>query len=204
MFRIISADGSIKEISASGLEDLPELMKKVEKDYIPLDQVINDIRIDGETIEGSGSDDWPLIPLSVITDIEITSDYPHRIALRGMKQSIQLLNESKQVLLETAESFKSNRLSEAQNGLIQGITALESFVRFLSVVRPFFQDSIGQFDLYQNKLLTVLEDLLLKQKDQNWNALADALLNDLLPQMESWKEIVNSIVQNEGNSAPPA
>ncbi|MDH4233240.1 MAG: hypothetical protein OEW04_14575 [Nitrospirota bacterium] len=190
-------NGEGVEISTAGLSTVGDLLEKVRLEKFSQKEFISKMEIDGEVVEDRKQDVILGKQLSEVDLISISTDTPVTVSLRTLNKVDDFLASISQLVEESADKFRLEDESVANQHFLQVVEALQTFVEILSKVKvlnnmDFAEITHGSSPVNKREeaLLNVFASIHDVQKNRDWVGMADVLEYELVPIITDWKEII--------------
>ena len=176
---------------------LRDIMSCIGKKIAHADGVITRIRVNGQEVDEDENGDYPGIAIGEIDSLDLRTGSPWEVACRSISDAINYLGNLNPGIKKTADLF---RVGEEATAHVQYGLCVEGINWFLQVLEGVRQ--VTGLDYQQipfsglpiqshiEKLEQTIRGMWSAQSDKDWIMLSDLLEYELLPAMETWKEIL--------------
>ena len=190
-------NGKSIDFTTSDMKTVGDLLEKIKREKFMQNEFISKMEINGDVVDGPGQDEVVVKPLSEVDSVSITTDTPTGVSLRTLTKVDDFLSSIGQLIEESADKFRLEDESVANQHFLQVVEALQTFVEIVSKVKVLNNLDFNEIECdsepvskREEALLNVFGSIHEVQKNKDWVGMADVLEYELIPIVSDWKEII--------------
>jgi hypothetical protein len=191
----------------SGLKTWGDVLSALQPELVETQQSVTAVRFDGVDQPSFGSPEFDHTPLSSFASIEVETRDRTRVLQHTLTTAVDSLPRLAAACCRTAAAFRGSDLTDAHRQL----SALVECVRTLTMLTIASAAAAGTTldDLscgprsashYLGDVAVALDTLAQWQNGREWQALADALENELAPGLLHWSVIFEALRPSSGHA----
>jgi hypothetical protein len=195
-----------------GFSSLDGILKYIEENHLPPDNVVRQIQIDGLPLLPAERNAVPFDIREGIEKrqkVEITTGSLREIACESVRESIAYLDRIEPVIPSLASSFQAFPGPEAFENLKELYSGFYWLNLLLDRLEKNFRLSFWETSLqgssfreYQQKFMSVMQQLVGSQEKGDFVLVADLLEYEVLPLLPVWKELFSGIARRLETASP--
>ena len=196
----ISLNGSSVDIDISGYNTLGELMEELRNNHFGNREFISVLAVNGEELDDISQEMVVEKPIGEVTSLVITTDHPVRLSLRTLEKVGPFLDSIVTLVGESADKFRVEDHTVANQHFVQSVEALHTFVEVLNKLKTLNNMDFDQLPYkdgivadYEKQLADTFTSIHGIQQAQKWVEMADMLEFELIPLLSEWRDICVSI-----------
>ncbi len=172
---------------------LEQLNKSLKKDH----QVITAIKVNGNAITEEEEKNLYEHSLSDLSDIEIFTSSPVEIAHETLNTLDQYIDRIITNIDRAGMHYSQNNILSGDDYFVKSIDGLDLFIQTISGVKQALRVGlVTKVGLAEASLMSIMNELLMAKKQNNYIFMADLLRKDLIENLKEWKNDVFPIFKN--------
>lgn len=189
-------NGEEKTISAPA-ERFSDFLKDLNQSLRSSEQVISSIKVDGKEISDSDEVRLKEATIGNVGDVEIFTSSPAELAHETLATLDLYIAKVSESLKKAADSYKVKNYLAADAYFVRAVDSLDLFVQTIGGIKLALRIGLHtKIALVEASLISTMNDLLNAKRENNYVFLAELLENDLINNLNEWRDDIFPIMRN--------
>ncbi len=192
----VKLDGEPLELTGN-FRTLEDIFLSLNNILIEKERMITDVYLNGSPYTERWYRESRDIPIEEVESLEIITKTPKELAKLAMEGSVDALSMMKDALMNIAELYRIGDEMEANEQFANCLEAMRAFISVAEGSRRILSMDNGSdpihgegYSEFMEKLSSILSDIEGGQEEEDWILIADIIEYELIPHLESWKDVV--------------
>lgn len=202
----IKVNDKDKHIDVTGCKTLKDVLDAITRDDSTSGSIVNQVFLNGMELTGEQDSEPGSIFAEEIRDLEVYTATPREISAESIQLASGQLFAVVEETRKTAELFRYNDESEANQRLLILIEIFQKFVHLLELLKHALRLDFSSItteskslEELQHEMIGTLSQILVTQQNKDWVSLADLLEFELVPLLHTWSRVIPTLACSTDN-----
>lgn len=197
---VVTLNGKVLEVEFDGMSSFSDIIESVAKAHLGDDEMILEIAINGEPLNGSSISSVGAKPISEIKAVSLItkSDAGEHVA-ELLSRIGEYLNQLAPGLQEVSNMLRTGGVEKANAMLVDALDGLTSFLELLDISKKIMEEGASDkivnadgesLNSVEIRFTKILKDIMDGQEAEDWVTVADLLEYELSPVIEEWRDFI--------------